>query len=55
LNNKVAVTADINKDNSTDRTEWKKVYDELGIHYDELNSKKLGIIECNKYLSKHKK
>ena len=51
LNHEVAKIADINKDGMTNELEWKKVYNELGIHLNLLHPKKLGIIECKKYLS----
>ena len=55
LNYRVSKVADINKDNVTDISEWKKVYSKLGIHFDELNPKKLGIFDCTKYLLKNKR
>ena len=54
LNDDVVKVADINKDGITNQSELEKVYKELEIQYNESNPKKLGIIECKKYLSNHK-
>jgi hypothetical protein len=57
LYNKVVIVADTNKDGIISRDEWIKVYQELGIHVDELNPpnpKSLSTSQLEKYLSNHK-
>ena len=51
---RVAIVADTNKDGTTSIDEWKVVYRELMIQFDELNPRPLGFGELESFLSKHK-
>jgi hypothetical protein len=53
LRNKVSQIADTNTDNVTTIEEWKKVYKELGVHFDELNPRTLSIPNLYRYISTH--
>jgi len=53
LRNKVSILADTDKNNITTIDEWKKVYQELGVNYNELQPRELNRSQMKKYISTH--
>jgi hypothetical protein len=51
--NQAKAVADTNKDNITSLDEWKQVYQEIGVRFDELNPEPLDQIQLADYLRKH--
>ncbi|MBI5398423.1 hypothetical protein HZB03_03065 [Candidatus Woesearchaeota archaeon] len=52
---RVEIIADLNNDGITTLDEWRKVYDELGVTFDEARPQKLARSQLEQYLSHHER
>ncbi len=49
----VVKLADTNRDNRTSIEEWSKVYQEVGVHFDDLHPQRLNRAQLERYITNH--
>ncbi|MBI5398422.1 hypothetical protein HZB03_03060 [Candidatus Woesearchaeota archaeon] len=52
---KAAVLADTNKDGYTSLEEWRRVYQELGVHYNAAHPQELSNSQLEQFIQNHQK